>query len=609
MNIKQNSQTNLLIRNFAIIAHIDHGKTTLADRLIEYCGGLEQREMSNQVLDSMDIEKERGITIKTQTVRLMYKAKDGLTYQFNLMDTPGHVDFAYEVSRGLAACEGALLVVDAAQGVEAQTLANVYMALDQNLAIIPIINKIDLPAADPEKVRHDIEETIGIDASNAVLASAKQGIGIEDILESIIKYIPCPERDLDGTKLQALLIDSWYNAYLGVVILFRIFKGKIKKGNRIKMLASNETYLVDRVGFFTPKEHICDEISDGEIGFFTATIKDVGNCKVGDTIYFSNTEVPALPGFKEHLPVVFCGIYPVDTDDFEKLKGSLDKLHLNDSSFSYETESSNALGYGFRCGFLGLLHLEIIQERLIREFDVEMITTAPSVIYRIYPKRPENNDKFLEIHNPAELPEVQKIDFVEEPWVKATIMTPEDYLGAIIVLCNEKRGRQVNLTYSGKRPMLVYKLPLNEVVFDFYDKLKSLSKGYASFDWEIESYEESDLVKLDILVNHEPVDALSIMVHRTKAEQRGRDMCKRLQGLIPSHLFQIAIQAAIGGKIIARENIKALRKDVLAKCYGGDITRKRKLLDKQKKGKERMKRYGNVDIPHEALIKVLTVDK
>lgn len=601
------------IRNFAIIAHIDHGKTTLADRLIEYCGGLEKREMSAQVLDSMDIEKERGITIKAQTVRLNYTAKNGIKYQLNLMDTPGHVDFAYEVSRSLAACEGSLLIVDATQGVEAQTLANVYLALDHNHEVIPVINKIDLPAADPEKVKQDIENIIGLDCSEAVEASAKQGIGIQDILEAIVHRIPSPKLQYQDEKLRALLVDSWYNQYLGVIILLRIFSGSIKKGDRIKMIASNTTYLVDRVGFFTPKENICQEVYNGEVCFLTATIKELQNCKIGDTITKHGTEVDILPGFKEHLPVVFCGLYSIDADDFEKLKNALNKLHLNDSSFTYETESSLALGYGFRCGFLGLLHLEVVQERLIREFDIDMITTAPSVIYRIFLKASEQKDlqranlEFLEVHNPAELPDVQKIDYIEEPWVKATILVPDEYLGAIISLCTDKRGIQISLNYSGKRPILIYKLPLNEVVFDFYDKLKSCSKGYASFDWEIDSYEKSDLVKLNILVNEEIVDALSMMVHKSRAEQRGREICKRLKDLIPQHLFQVPIQAAIGGKIIARETIKALRKDVLAKCYGGDITRKRKLLDKQKKGKEKMKTYGNVNIPHAVFISALKV--
>lgn len=603
------------IRNFAIIAHIDHGKTTLADRLIEYCGGLEKREMSAQVLDSMDIEKERGITIKAQTVRLNYTAKNGIAYQLNLMDTPGHVDFAYEVSRSLAACEGSLLIVDATQGVEAQTLANVYLALDHNHEVIPVINKIDLPASDVDRVKHDIENTIGLDCSEAVLTSAKQGIGIQDILEAIVHRIPAPSIKYIDDKLRALLIDSWYNQYLGVVILFRIFSGSIKKGDRIKMIASNTNYLVDRVGFFTPKENICQEVYNGEICFLTATIKELQHCKVGDTITRYGQEVAILEGFKEHLPVVFCGLYSIDADDFEKLKHALNKLHLNDASFTYETESSIALGYGFRCGFLGLLHLEVIQERLIREFDIDMITTAPSVIYRIFLKASEQKElektgqQFLEVHNPAELPDIQKIDYIEEPWVKATILMPDEYLGAIIGLCTDKRGVQVSLNYTGKRPVLIYKLPLNEVVFDFYDKLKSCSKGYASFDWEIDSYERSDLVKLNILVNEEIVDALSMMVHKSRAEQRGREICKRLKDLIPQHLFQVPIQAAIGGKIIARETIKALRKDVLAKCYGGDITRKRKLLDKQKKGKEKMKTYGNVNIPHSVFISALKVSQ
>jgi GTP-binding protein LepA len=592
-----------LIRNFSIIAHIDHGKSTLADRLIEFCGGLEQREMSAQVLDSMDIEKERGITIKAQTVRLNYKAKDGKTYVLNLMDTPGHVDFAYEVSRSLAACEGSLLVVDATQGVEAQTLANVYQAIENNHEIIPVLNKIDLGAADPDRVRQQIEDVIGIDASDAVLASAKSGIGIEDILEAIVTRLPPPKGDVEA-PLKALLVDSWYDLYLGVVILVRVIDGVLKKNMKTKMISAGVNHSIDNVGVFTPKKVMTDQISAGEIGFFTASIKQVSDCKIGDTI---TTEVnpckEALPGFKPNLPVVFCGLYPADASDFERLKDSLAKLRLNDSSFEFELETSSALGFGFRCGFLGLLHLEIIQERLDREFDLDLITTAPSVIYKIY----LNSGEMLEIHNPADMPESNHINYMEEPWIKATIFVPDEYLGSVLSICTEKRGIQQELTYVGSRAMLVYKLPLNEIVFDFYDKLKSCSRGYASFDWQVDSYEESDLVKLAILVNSEVVDALSTIIHKSRSESRGRDLCKRLQELIPRQMFQIAIQAAIGGKIIARETVKAMRKDVLAKCYGGDISRKRKLLEKQKAGKKRMRNVGNVEIPQSAFIAALKI--
>lgn len=593
-----------LIRNFSIIAHIDHGKSTLADRLIEFCGGLELREMSAQVLDSMDIEKERGITIKAQTVRLAYKAKDGKTYQLNLMDTPGHVDFAYEVSRSLAACEGSLLVVDASQGVEAQTLANVYQAIENNHEIVPVLNKIDLPAAEPEKVKQQIEDVIGIDASDAVMISAKSGIGITDVLEAIVTRLPAPVGKTDS-ELKALLVDSWYDAYLGVVILVRVVSGVLKKGMRIKMMATGAVYNAENVGYFTPKKHISGILNTGEIGFFTASIKQVADCKVGDTITDERTPcAEALPGFKPNLPVVFCGLYPADASQFDYLKDSLAKLRLNDASFEFETETSTALGFGFRCGFLGLLHLEIIQERLEREFDLDMITTAPSVVYKIH----LNDGEALEVHNPADLPESQKISYMEEPWIRATIMVPDEFLGAVLTLCTEKRGIQLDLTYVGNRTMLVYKLPLNEVVFDFYDKLKSCSKGYASFDWSIDSYDESDLVKLTILVNGENVDALSTIVHKSRAEFRGRELCKRLQELIPRQLFQIAIQAAIGSRIIARETVKAMRKDVLAKCYGGDISRKRKLLEKQKAGKKRMRNVGNVEIPQSAFIAALKID-
>lgn len=593
------------IRNFSIIAHIDHGKSTLADRLIQYCGGLTAREMSEQVLDSMDIEKERGITIKAQTVRLQYKAKDGNTYILNLMDTPGHVDFSYEVSRSLAACEGSLLVVDASQGVEAQTLANVYQAIDNNHEIIPILNKIDLPAAEPEMVKQQIEDMIGIDASDAVLISAKSGIGIEEVLEAIVNRLPPPkENKSDEKHLKALLVDSWYDKYLGVVILIRVFQGSLKKGMKVKMLSTGKTYTIDNVGYFTPKKVLCDSIDDGQIGFFTASIKQVSDCKVGDTIVEdTKLNIEPLPGFKPSLPVVFCGLYPSDASQFEALKDSLEKLCLNDSSISYETETSTALGFGFRCGFLGLLHLEIVQERLDREFDLDLITTAPSVIYRIILR----GGKEMEIHNPADFPEVQGIETMLEPWIKATIMVPEEYLGSVLALCTDKRGVQLDMKYMSGRIMLQYRLPLNEIVFDFYDKLKSCSKGYASFDWEMDGYEQSDLVKLSILVNAEPVDALSTIIHRSRSEYRGRELCNRLKDLIPRQLFQIAIQAAIGGKIIARENVKAMRKDVLAKCYGGDITRKRKLLEKQKAGKKRMRNVGNVEIPQSAFIAALKV--
>ena len=590
------------IRNFAIIAHIDHGKSTLADRLIEYCGGLELREMTAQVLDSMAIEKERGITIKAQTVRLVYKANDGDTYQLNLMDTPGHVDFAYEVSRSLAACEGSLLIVDASQGVEAQTLANVYQAIDNNHEIIPILNKIDLPAAEPERVKEQIEDVIGIDASDAVLASAKSGLGIKDILEAIIKRLPAP-KGLAISTLKALLIDSWYDPYLGVIILVRVFDGKLTKGMKVKMLSTNATYTIDSVGYFTPKKISVDYLNCGEVGYITASIREVADCKIGDTITDDKNPCDKpLTGFKPNLPVVFCGLYPAEATNFDILKDSLAKLKLNDASFEFEQESSTALGYGFRCGFLGLLHLEITQERLETEFDLDLITTAPSVIYKIY-----QQNKMIEVHNPNDLPDMQYIDKMEEPWIKATIMVPDEFLGAILNLCTEKRGVQLDLTYVGNRAMVVYRLPLNEIVFDFYDRLKSCSRGYASFDWQIDGYEESDLTKLSILVNSEPVDALAIIVHKSKAEHRGRELCLRLHDLIPRQMFQIAIQAAIGGRIIARETIKALRKDVLAKCYGGDISRKRKLLEKQKAGKKRMRNIGNVEIPQSAFIAALKI--
>jgi GTP-binding protein LepA len=590
-----------LIRNFSIIAHIDHGKSTLADRLIEFCGGLETREMSEQVLDSMDIEKERGITIKAQTVRLKYNAKDGKTYTLNLMDTPGHVDFGYEVSRCLAACEGSLLVVDASQGVEAQTLANVYKAMDAHHELVPVLNKIDLPAADIEKAKAQIEEVIGIDASDAVPISAKSGIGIQDTLEAIVTRLPPPVGD-ENLPLKALLVDSWYDTYLGVIILVRIKEGTLVKGAKVRMMSNGATQNVDQLGVFTPKKVQVEKLLPGEVGYIITGIKQVADCKVGDTITDDRrpSESP-LPGFKPSQSVVFCGLYPTDASEFEHLKDSLGKLRLNDASFEFETESSTALGFGFRCGFLGMLHLEIIQERLEREFDLDLITTAPSVVYRMK----LTDGTMLELHNPNDMPDVTKIEYIEEPWIRATIMTPDEYLGNVLSLCTEKRGIQENLTYVGSRAMAVYKLPLNEVVFDFYDRLKSCSKGYASFDYEITDYTESDLVRLSVLVNGEPVDALALIVHRSQADFRGRRLCERLKDLIPKHLFPIPIQAAIGGKIIARETISAMRKDVLAKCYGGDISRKRKLLDKQKKGKKKMREIGNVNIPQSAFLAAL----
>ena len=585
------------IRNFSIIAHIDHGKSTLADRLIQTTGGLSAREMSEQVLDNMDIEKERGITIKAQTVRLNWKG-----YELNLMDTPGHVDFAYEVSRSLAACEGALLVVDAAQGVEAQTLANVYQSIEHDHEIVPVINKIDLPAAEPEKVRKEIEDIIGLDASNAVMTSAKSGIGIEDVLDAVIERIPAPKGDRDA-PLKAMLVDSWYDPYLGVVILVRVIDGVIKKGLPIKFMAGGTQHLIDRVGCMRPKIDYLDELGPGEIGFITAQIKDVSQARVGDTITTQKGGAEtALPGFKQVQSVVFCGLFPVDANDFEKLRDSIAKLRLNDASFTFETESSAALGFGFRCGFLGLLHLEIIQERLTREYDLDLITTAPSVVYTIHLT---HGNGTIELHNPADMPDPTRIDFIEEPWIEAVIYVPDEYLGSILKLCQDRRGIQKNLTYVGGRAQITYELPLNEVVFDFYDRLKSISRGYASFDYHQIGNRQGDLVKMQILVNNEPVDALSMIVHRGSAESRGRGMCERLKDLIPRHLFKIPIQAAIGGKVIARETIAALRKDVTAKCYGGDITRKKKLLEKQKEGKKRMREYGSVSIPQEAFIAAL----
>ncbi len=592
------------IRNFSIIAHIDHGKSTLADRLIQLCGGLSAREMKEQVLDSMDIERERGITIKAQTVRLDYRAKDGQLYELNLIDTPGHVDFAYEVNRSLAACEGSLLVVDATQGVEAQTLANVYQALDNNHEVVPILNKIDLPAAEPDRVRQQIEDVIGLDAHDALEISAKSGKGVPEVLEAIVHRLPPPTGDATA-PLKALLIDSWYDSYLGVVVLVRIFDGTLHKGQRIRLMATGGAYGIDRVGIFRPKQEMRDRLGPGEIGFFTASIRQVADTRVGDTVTEEKRPAAApLAGFKPAQPVVFCGLFPVDASEFETLREAVGKLRLNDASFTYEVETSAALGFGFRCGFLGLLHLEIIRERLEREFNLDLIATAPSVIYRVH----LTSGTMLELHNPADMPEPQKIAKIEEPWIEATILVPDEYLGAVLKLCEDRRGRQKNLTYAGARAMLVYELPLNEVVFDFYDRLKSVSRGYASFDYHIIGYEEGDLVKMSLLVNDEPVDALSIIVYRGRAEARGRAMVEKLKDLIPRHLFKIPIQAAIGGKVIARETISAMRKDVTAKCYGGDITRKRKLLDKQKAGKKKMRSFGRVDIPQEAFIAALKMD-
>jgi GTP-binding protein LepA len=593
------------IRNFSIVAHIDHGKSTLADRLIQTTGALADREMVEQVLDSMDIERERGITIKAQTVRLDYKAKDGKSYILNLMDTPGHVDFAYEVSRSLAACEGSLLVVDASQGVEAQTLANVYHALDAGHEVVPVLNKIDLPAAEPERIKEQIEDVIGLDASNAVLISAKTGIGIDEVLEAIVARLPPPQGD-ENAPLKALLVDSWYDAYLGVVVLVRIVDGVMRKHQKILMMGTDAHYEIDRIGVFRPKMQDVESLGPGEVGFITAQIKEVADTRVGDTI--TDERKPCaepMHGFKPAQPVVFCGLFPVDASDFEDLRTAMGKLRLNDASFSFEMESSAALGFGFRCGFLGLLHLEIIQERLEREFNLDLIATAPSVIYRIRLR----SDETIELHNPVDMPDVTKIEAIEEPWIRATILTPDDYLGAVLKLCQERRGVQIDLNYVGKRAMAIYDLPLNEVVFDFYDRLKSISKGYASFDYAITDYREGDLVKMSVLVNAEPVDALSMLVHRDRAELRGRAMVEKLKDLIPQHLFQIPIQAAIGGKIIARETVRALRKDVTAKCYGGDATRKRKLLEKQKAGKKRMRQFGKVEIPQEAFIAALKMDE
>ena len=592
------------IRNFSIVAHIDHGKSTLSDRLIQETGGLTAREMKEQVLDSMDIERERGITIKAQTVRLNYRADNGEDYVLNLMDTPGHVDFAYEVSRCLAACEGSILVVDASQGVEAQTLANVYQAIDNNHEIVPVLNKIDLPAAEPERIRAQIEDVIGIDASDAVLCSAKSGIGIHDVLEAVVHRLPAPKGDIDA-PLKALLVDAWYDPYLGVVVLVRVFDGTMKRGQKVKMMQTGAVYTLEKLGVFQPKATDVDSLSAGEVGFFTASIKEVADAAVGATITDDRRQTTSpLIGFKEVQPVVFCGLFPVDAADFEDLRAAVGRLRLNDASFTYEMETSAALGFGFRCGFLGLLHLEIIQERLQREFNLDLIATAPSVIYKIG----MNNGDVIELHNPADMPDPVKIDSIAEPWIKATIFTPDEYLGAVIKLCQDRRGQQRELSYVGTRAMVVYDLPLNEVVFDFYDRLKSISKGYASFDYQIEEYRPGDLVKMSILVNAEPVDALSMLVHRDRAEHRGRGMCEKMKDLIPQHLFVIPIQAAIGGRIIARETVRALRKDVTAKCYGGDLSRKRKLLDKQKEGKKKMRQFGKVEIPQEAFIAALKMD-
>jgi GTP-binding protein LepA len=592
------------IRNFSIIAHIDHGKSTLADRLIQLTGGLSAREMSEQVLDNMDIERERGITIKAQTVRLDYTAQDGETYQLNLIDTPGHVDFAYEVNRSLAACEGSLLVVDASQGVEAQTLANVYQAIDVDHEIVPVLNKVDLPAAEPERVKTQIEDVIGLDTQNSVDISAKTGLGIDDVLEAIVTQLPPPQGNTDA-PLKAMLVDSWYDAYLGVVVLVRVIDGTLKKGMKIRMMSTGATHPVDQVGVFRPKRDTVSELGAGEIGYFTAAIKEVADTRVGDTVTEDKKPcAQALAGFKPSQPVVFCGLFPTDSSQFEDLREAMAKLRLNDASFDYEMETSAALGFGFRCGFLGLLHLEIIRERIEREFDIDLITTAPSVVYQLHMTDGEVED----LHNPADMPDIVKIDHIDEPWIRASILVPDDYMGAVLKLCEDRRGRQINLSYAGSRAMLEYELPLNEVVFDFYDRLKSVTRGYASFDYQMADYRTGDLVKMAILVNAEPVDALSTIVHRDNAEARGRAMCERLKDLIPRHLFKIPIQAALGGKVIARETIAALRKDVTAKCYGGDASRKRKLLDKQKAGKKKMRQFGKVDIPQDAFIQALKMD-
>ena len=592
------------VRNFAIVAHIDHGKSTLADRFLEYTGALQAREMEAQVLDSMDLERERGITIKAHPVRLNYKAKDGETYILNLIDTPGHVDFGYEVTRSLAACEGALLLVDASQGVEAQTLANAYLAVDEGLEVIPVINKIDLPSAEPEEARRQIEEIIGLDGAGAMLASAKEGLGVVEILEAVVARVPPPEGDPDA-PLKALIFDSWYDAYRGVIVVVRVLDGTLKPGMKVRFMATAQDYEVEQLGVFTPKPLEMAEIGVGEVGFINCGIKRIADAQIGDTVTESaRPAVEAFPGFKALKPMVFAGLYPVESHAYGELREALEKLRLNDSAFFFEPETSMALGFGFRCGFLGLLHMEIVRERLEREFNLDLITTAPSVIYNMYLK----DGSMIEMHNPADMPDVMKIDRIEEPWIKATIMVPDDYLGVILKLCQDRRGRQKDLTYAGSRALVVYELPLNEVVFDFYDKLKSVSRGYASFDYQIVGYEEEDLVKMSILVNSEPVDALSMIVHRSRAESRGRVMCEKLKELIPQHLFVIPVQAAIGGKVIARETIKAMRKDVIAKCYGGDISRKRKLLDKQKEGKKKMRQFGSVEIPQAAFIAALKME-
>jgi len=589
------------IRNFAIIAHIDHGKSTLADRMIQICGGLSEREMREQVLDSMDLERERGITIKAQTVRLSYEAEDGHSYAFNLMDTPGHVDFSYEVSRSLKACEGSILIIDASQGVEAQTLANAYLAIDVDHEIIPVLNKVDLPAADPERVLEELQDVVGLDPADALLVSAKTGEGVREVLEALVQRLPPPVADRDA-PLKALLVDSWYDTYLGVVVLVRVMEGRMRKSTVMKMMATGAEHTIDRVGIFTPKKTPVNELGPGEIGYITAGIKEVADTNVGDTITEARRPcaVP-LAGFQPSRAVVFCGLFPVDADDYPRLRESLQRLRLNDASLSFEPESSAALGFGFRCGFLGMLHLEIVRERLSREFDLELITTSPSVVYKLY----LTGGRMIELQNPVDMPEPHSIQHVEEPWIEATMLVPDEHLGAVLKLCEDRRGEQKNLTYAGERAMLVYELPLNEVVYDFYDRLKSVSRGYASFDYHMAGYRESDLVKLSVLVNNEPVDALAMLVHRSQAEARGRAMCERLKELIPRQLFKIPIQAAIGGKIIARETVPAMRKDVTAKCYGGDVSRKRKLLEKQKEGKKRMRTEGKVDIPHEAFIEAL----
>ncbi len=592
------------LRNFSIVAHIDHGKSTLADRIIERCGALDAREMRGQVLDSMDIERERGITIKAQTVRLNYRAKDGKDYVFNLVDTPGHVDFAYEVSRSMRACEGSLLLVDATQGVEAQTLANAYQAIDADHEIVVVLNKIDLPAAEPEQMKEQIEDILGLDAAEALLISAKTGQGVDDVLEAIVSRLPAPAGDLEA-PLQALVVDSWYDPYLGVMTLLRVKQGRLEKGMRVRFMGTGAVHPVERVGVFTPKPLVIDGLGPGEIGFITAGIKDIIDAQVGDTITDDRRRAEApLPGFRPSQPVVFCGMFPADGADYPTLRDALGKLRLNDSSFEFEPENSQALGFGFRCGFLGLLHLEVIQERLDREFDLDLVLTAPSVVYRLH----RRDGQTVELHNPADFPDPTQIEFLEEPWIKATIIVPDDYLGAVLALCTEKRGVQHELTYVGQRAMLVYRLPLNEVVYDFYDRLKSISRGYASFDYQLDGFDQSDLVRMDILINGDRVDSLALLVHRSMAEARGRALCEKLKDLIPRQQFQVAIQAAIGGRIIARETVKAMRKDVLAKCYGGDVTRKRKLLEKQKAGKKRMRQFGKVEIPQEAFLAALKME-